>query len=52
MISLQNQNQDICFYKVPLHTSIGGKKAVDRTANATQNLLGLHTTKIPNREYN
>ena len=45
MISQQNQNKEICFSKIPSHTGIRVNEAADKTANRTQNLLGLHTER-------
>ena len=51
MTRLQTLNKEICFCKVPSHVGIQGNEAADKTANEAQDLPGLHTTKIPYKDY-
>ena len=48
---LQSQQKEITFCKVPSHVGVLGNEAADRAANESQNLPGLHTTRIPYKDY-
>ena len=51
LIQLQDQQKKVYFCKVPSHVGIIGNEMADRTANESQNVPGLYTTYVPQRDY-